>query len=101
MRRTGLRNKVYPAVCVMGWVFGIVATLLVPISKVDTTKIPQNYLAASAFVKSIQDRIWWVVPAFGGFAGLCVFAQKKIGEPWVWNAICHVIETYRNYVFRG
>jgi hypothetical protein len=99
MRRYGLRSKIYPAFGAIAWVSGISATLLDGLGKADVTTFPSSVQPLKAMIVLAQGQEWYLVPALAIITGLCVVARNRIGEPWVWGAIHHLVDSYRDFVF--
>jgi hypothetical protein len=99
MRRHGLRAKVYPSIAVAGWVFGLAATLIGAFAKADTSKIPTALAMFAPMVGAVQTRAWFLVPVLAMLTGISALTRKHVGEPWIWGAIHHMVDSYRDYVF--
>ncbi len=99
IRRYGLRTKIYLVIGTIAWAVGIAGTLVASFSKADVSKIPAGLSFVIPTIVGIQGRSWFLGPICGIVAGGCVLIRKRIGEPWVWGAIHHLVNTYRDFVF--
>jgi hypothetical protein len=98
MRRHGLRAKIYPTLHVMALTMNAAAVLVAGASRVDASGLSAVPILRPTFA-AIHTHVWWIVPLFICLAALFSTIRKHVGEPWVWDTIHHLMNTYRDFVF--
>jgi hypothetical protein len=99
MRRYGFRTRVHRFAFKLALWLGIAAAVVAATGKVDVNAIPPSFAPLKPSIIRVQSWIWWLSPLLILLAGVFTWIRKQIGEPWVWGAIHHLMNTYRDFVF--
>lgn len=99
MHRRHWRDRLYGW---LGWLelgFGIFAAISTGLLRVPVQTAQAWWPFAGRVLELLRGQEWWIVPLTIVLAGLCHFARKYLGPPWVWDTIHSTIGYFRDDVF--
>jgi hypothetical protein len=98
-KKFSVRNGIYYTLYYSQWVAGIVAAGLTVLASKDPTKY-QGWPSIQYTVAFGKENAALAV-GLAVYVGVANFACKKIGPPWAWKAIKHIIDRFQKQVIKG